>query len=90
MLIKLGYACIAKTLENVTPSTNYTYTEYLKTKNFSKLNEIIISNLKDLNILIDYNIRNNIHFFRLSSKIIPFFIHTYIIRRILHKPFFTI
>lgn len=71
MLIKLGYACIAKTLENVTPSTNYTYTEYLKTKNFSKLNEIIISNLKDLNILIDYNIRNNIHFFRLSSKIIP-------------------
>ena len=71
MLIKLGYACISKTIENVTPSTNYTYTEYLKTKNFSKLNEIIISNLKDLNILIDYNIRNNIHFFRLSSKIIP-------------------
>ena len=29
----------------------------------------IISNLKDLNILIDYNIRNNIHFFRLSSKV---------------------
>jgi len=71
MLIKLGYACISKTIENVTPSTNFTYTEYLKTKNISKLNEIIISNLKDLNILIDYNIRNNIHFFRLSSKIIP-------------------
>ena len=51
MLIKLGYACISKTIENVTPSTNYTYTEYLKTKSLSKLNEIIISNLKDLNIL---------------------------------------
>ena len=71
MLIKLGYACISKTLEGITPSTPFTYTEYLKYHNLTKLNNIIESNLKDLNELINYNIKNNIHFFRISSKLVP-------------------
>lgn len=70
MLIRLGYACISKTI-NATPSSPFTYTEYQKTHNLEKLNKVIISNLDDLNKLIIYNIKNNIHFFRLSSKIIP-------------------
>ena len=70
MKIRLGYACISKTI-NDTPSTNYTYTEFIKEKDFNKLDRIIISNLQALNNLIDYNKKNNIHFFRLSSKIIP-------------------
>ena len=71
MLIRLGYACISKTLENITPSTNFTYTEYLKNHDLKKLQNIIISNFEDLDKLITYNIKNNIHFFRLSSKIVP-------------------
>lgn len=71
MLIRLGYACLSKTLSNVTSSTPFTYTEYLKNNDFNKLNDIIYSNLSNLSQLIDYNIKNNIHFFRLSSKIIP-------------------
>lgn len=71
MLIRLGYACLSKTLNGVTASTQFTYTEYLKNKDLNKLNNIICSNLKDLNKLIDYNIKNNIHFFRLTSKLIP-------------------
>ena len=71
MLIRLGYACISKTLENVTTSSSFTYTEYKNNKDYQKLNKIIISNLIDLEKIIDYNIKNNIHFFRLSSKIIP-------------------
>jgi len=72
MKIRLGYACISTTLDTITPSTNYTYTSYLKDENnFSKLDDIIISNLEALDNLIDYNIKNNIHFFRLSSKLIP-------------------
>lgn len=72
MKIRLGYACISTTLDTITPSTNYTYTAYLKDENnFSKLDDIIISNLEALDNLIDYNIKNNIHFFRLSSKLIP-------------------
>ena len=35
------------------------------------MDRVIISNLKSLNNIIDYNIKNNIHFYRISSKIIP-------------------
>lgn len=70
MVIRLGYACISDTL-NITTSSTYTYTEYLKTKDLDKLNEIIISNLENLEKVLLYNIRNNIHFYRLSSKLIP-------------------
>ena len=71
MKIRLGYACISKTLDNITPSTPYTYTEYSKSYDYEKLDAVIKSNLEDLHELILYNIKNNIHFFRLSSRIIP-------------------
>lgn len=70
MKIRLGYACISKTILE-TMSSPYSYHEFLNNPNFEKLNEIIISNLKALENIIDYNIKNNIHFFRLSSKLIP-------------------
>ena len=50
---------------------NYTYSEYLKNYNLDRLNNIIVSNLEVLEEIINYNIKNNIHFYRLSSKIIP-------------------
>ncbi len=71
MVIRLGYACISETLEGITTSSNYTYTNYIKEQNNDKLDKIIKSNLLDLEKIIDYNIANNIHFYRLSSKIIP-------------------
>lgn len=70
MKIRLGYACISKTLE-VTPSSTMTYTEFLKYEDYEKLNRIIISNFVDLEKLIDYNLANDIYFFRLTSKLIP-------------------
>lgn len=71
MRIRLGYACITKTLDNITMSSTYTYTEYLKTYNLKKLQDVVVSNLKDLEKILNYNIKNNIHFFRLSSGIVP-------------------
>ena len=71
MKVRLGYACISKTLNNITTSTPYTYSEYLNTNDFNKLNEIIKSNLEDLIEILKYNIKNNIHFFRISSKLVP-------------------
>lgn len=70
MKIRLGYACISKTI-NETMSTPYSYHEFLSNPNFEKLKQVIISNLGALENIIDYNIKNNIHFFRLSSKLIP-------------------
>ena len=72
MKIKLGYVSISKTLNDVTPSTNVTYTSYQNGKaDLFKIDEVIRSNLDDLEKIIDYNIKNNIHFYRLTSKLIP-------------------
>jgi len=71
MRIRLGYACRCETLEDITTSTNYTYTKYSMEKDQKKLNDIIISNLLALLEILTYNIKNHIHFYRLSSSIIP-------------------
>lgn len=70
MIIRLGYACISKTVD-ITTSSTYTYTNYQKEKDNEKLERIIQNNLLSLGKILDYNIKNNIHFYRLSSKLIP-------------------
>lgn len=69
-MINIGYACL---LVGV-PNTN------LKTCNIKnitdlKLKELITNNLAVLNNMIEYNIKNNLHLFRISSDIIPFGSH---------------
>jgi len=71
MKIRLGYACISKTLSNVTTSSTITYTTFQKDKDYKKIDTVIKSNLNALKEILTYNIKNNIHFFRLSSKLIP-------------------
>ena len=70
MKIRLGYACITNCIDS-TSSSPYTYSEYLKYGDMEKLDRVIVSNLKSLEDIIYYNIKNNIHFYRMSSKIIP-------------------
>ena len=70
MIIHLGYVSISKTLD-ITSSKTITYTEFTKHKDFNKLNNIIIDNLNNLEKIIDYNIKNNIHIYRLTYKLIP-------------------
>ena len=71
MKIRLVYACISKTLSNVTTSSTITYTTFQKDKDYKKIDTAIKSNLNALKEILTYNIKNNIHFFRLSSKLIP-------------------
>ena len=70
MIIHLGYVSISTTL-NITTSKTITYTEFNKNKDYEKLNNIITENLSNLEKIINYNIKNNIHFYRLTSKLIP-------------------
>lgn len=70
MKVRLGYACISNSVIE-TSSSPYTYSEYLKYHNFDKLDNVIISNLLGLKNILCYNVKNNIHFYRMSSKIIP-------------------
>jgi len=70
MIIRLGYVALTKTLD-ITTSKTVTYTEYSKNNDLEKVNKTIADNLINLEKVIDYNIKNNIHFYRLSSKLIP-------------------
>ena len=75
MMIHLGYVSISQTL-NITSSKTITYTEFNKYNDYDKLNKIIIDNLTNLDKIIDYNIKNKIHFYRLTSKLIPLATHS--------------
>ena len=61
MRIRLGYVAISKSIDETTSST-VTYTSYSSCSNKEEvLDKVIKSNLSALSILIDYNIKNNIH-----------------------------
>lgn len=75
MNIKLGYVSLSKALD-VTPSSTITYTNFQK-ENYpvDKLIDITKSNLNALKEITVYNIKNNIHFYRLTSKLVPLATH---------------
>lgn len=65
--MSIGYACLAVGV----PYTDYK-TCRLKNVSVEKLEELIKYNLSSLEYIIDYNIKNDIKLFRISSDLIPF------------------
>ena len=74
MKIRLGYVAISKALD-ITSSSTITYTNYKNNNDINKLYEIINKNLDALAEILKYNIKNNLHFYRLTSKLIPLATH---------------
>lgn len=76
MKVRLGYVALSKALDDVTTSSTITYTNYInKNYNISKLLEITKNNLDSLYEIIKYNVKNNFHFYRLTSKLVPLATH---------------
>ena len=80
MKIRLGYVAIAKKLgKKITSSSTVTFTNYNKIstseKKLEKLKAVSASNLKNLGKILNYNIENNIHFYRITSALIPLVTH---------------
>lgn len=76
MKVRLGYVALSKALDDVTTSRTITYTNYInKNYNTSKLLEITKNNLDSLYEIIKYNVKNNFHFYRLTSKLVPLATH---------------
>lgn len=80
MKVRLGYVAISNKLgKKVTSSSTVTFTNYSKIilpeKRLEKLKSVAASNLKDLETIIKYNIENNIHFYRITSALIPLVTH---------------
>lgn len=65
--MSIGYACIAVGVNDANQRSCIA-----KNASEEKLSELIQHNLNVLEIIIDYNIQNNIKLFRISSDIIPF------------------
>ena len=75
MIVRLGYVSISKALEYTTSHT-ITYSNYIKEENgVEKLDKIIKLNLESLIEILNYNVKNNYHFYRLTSKLIPLATH---------------
>jgi UV DNA damage endonuclease len=68
--LSIGYACQLIGVQGTELSRCI-----LKNATEDKLRELIKQNLKALDIMIDYNIKHDIHLFRISSDIIPFGSH---------------
>nr|WP_288635001.1 UV DNA damage repair endonuclease UvsE [uncultured Intestinibacter sp.] len=80
MKIRLGYVAISNALgKKVTSSSNVTYKTYSKLnsqeKRLQKLKSITSSNFDGLEKIIRYNIENDIHFYRITSALIPLTTH---------------
>ena len=73
MKIRLGYACISKIIDTTSSKTT-TLTFYNKLDDVNKsikIDKIIKENLNNLEKIIKYNIKNNIHFFRITASLVP-------------------
>lgn len=79
MKVRLGYVAIALNLPRVTTSSTVTYSRYSKILNekekINKLKEVTKSNLDALEKVLQYNIDNEIHFYRITSNLIPLLTH---------------
>lgn len=79
MRVRLGYVSIALGLPKTTSSSNVTYTYYQKLtteeEKLNKLKKVSYSNIVDLGKILKYNIQNNIHFYRITSSLIPLATH---------------
>lgn len=71
MKIRLGYLGMPHTLLETYHTITYQKYLKLKDKRYERLEDIILSNLKTLNKVIDYNIKNKINFYRITHNLFP-------------------
>lgn len=79
MKVRLGYVCIALKLKNTTSSSPVTFKSYNKIiseeEKLNKLKKVTLSNLNALKNILNYNIKNDIHFYRITSNLVPLATH---------------
>lgn len=80
MKIRLGYVAISMRLgKKITSSSTVTFANYNKLntdeKKAEKLKSVALSNLTDLSRILEYNGENHIHFYRITSALVPLVTH---------------
>ena len=80
MKIRLGYVAISMRLgKKITSSSSVTFANYNKLnteeKKAEKLRTVALSNLTDLSRILEYNGENHVHFYRITSALVPLVTH---------------
>ncbi|SCN24938.1 UV DNA damage endonuclease [Clostridium sp. N3C] len=79
MRVRLGYVAIALNLPKTTSSSNVTYTLFKKLpteeKQLEKLKTTTLNNLNNLYKILNYNAEQKIHFYRITSTLVPLATH---------------
>ncbi|MCQ6282248.1 UV DNA damage repair endonuclease UvsE [Bacillus sp. EB600] len=74
-IVRLGYVAMSVELQNCSPSQTMTFAQFQKLRDqdaaIRKLERIASSNLEHCLRLLKHNEANQVHFFRLSSRLIP-------------------
>jgi len=75
VIVRLGYVAMSMELKNASPSQTMTFTQFQKIEDreaaIRKLERISISNLQNTLRILRHNVASDIHFYRLTSRLIP-------------------
>jgi len=78
-LVRLGYVALSMELQNASPSKTMTYANFQKLKDreaaIRKLEQISLANLHNTLRLLKHNVSYDIHFYRMTSRLIPLATH---------------
>ena len=74
-IVRLGYVAMSTELKNASPSQTMTFAQFQKIKDkeaaIRKLERIALANLENTHRLLKNNVFHDIHFYRLTSRLIP-------------------
>ncbi|WP_277585541.1 UV DNA damage repair endonuclease UvsE [Psychrobacillus antarcticus] len=74
-IVRLGYVAMSMEFKSASPSKTMTFTQFQKNKDreaaISKLERIAMANLENTHRLLKHNVFSDIHFYRLTSRLIP-------------------
>lgn len=77
--VRLGYVAMSMELQNASPSKTMTFAQFQKINDrdaaIRKLERIALENLHNTLRLLRHNVANDIHFYRMTSRLIPLATH---------------
>ncbi|WP_338652834.1 UV DNA damage repair endonuclease UvsE [Sporosarcina sp. FSL K6-1540] len=89
-IVRLGYVAMSMELDNASPSQTMTFTQFKKIDDreaaIRKLERIALSNLHNTLRLLKHNVASDIHFYRLTSRLIPLANHEELLKWNYIKP----
>jgi UV DNA damage endonuclease len=89
-IIRLGYVAMSMKLQNASPSKTMTFAQFQKIEDreaaIRKLERIALLNLQNTLRILKHNVASDVHFYRLTSRLIPLANHEVLLEWNYMKP----